>query len=308
MSASYWQSVVEAGLHLPTDRSLDDLTTELVDMLGNPDPRFRDDIAYPLLATWIHAGEYDRLLHGFGDGMAPGLRNGLGNDGDESVLRRSYSALVLAEIVSRDNDEELLDGGTVLGWGDLATSWLVRERDLRGWIDGHGWSHAVAHGADLVGVLARSRHFGPLELTVLLDVVADRLLAATRYVLHHGEPDRLAYAVMAVLHRGLLAPAVLEPWLARVGAATRMPQSRGQSHLEWPTPPAANTSAFLRALYLQLAVGVRGRSDLRSDDQLFGDPPAHRADLLLAVVDQLRAENPWLFQSPARRRMVPSAP
>lgn len=308
VSESYWQSVVGAGMHVPTDRSLNDLTTELVDMLGHPNPRFRDDLAYPLLATWIHAGEYDHLLRGFGNGIAPGLTSGLGNDGDDSVLRRSYTALVLAEIIARDNDEVLLPDVTVMSWGDLATSWYLRERDLRGWIPDRGWSHAVAHGADLLGVLARSRHFGQLELTVLLDVVGDRLLTPTAYVWRHGEHDRLAYAVMTILHRGLLPSSVLEPWLARLGAGTRMPRMRGQSNVEWPTATAHNTSAFLRALYLQLAVGVQGRTDLRHDAALFGDAPEHRVDLLLVLLDQIRAESPWLFQSSAGRRTVPSAP
>ena len=55
----------------------------------------------------------------------------------------------------------------------------MRERDLRGFVAGKGWAHAVAHGADALGALARSRQSGRLELTVLLDVVADRLLAPT---------------------------------------------------------------------------------------------------------------------------------
>ncbi|MGH3424676.1 MAG: DUF2785 domain-containing protein, partial [Nocardioidaceae bacterium] len=195
----------------------------------------------------------------------------------------------------------------VLDWGDLATSWYIRERDLRGWIPDRGWSHAVAHGADLIGMLARSRHFGPLELTVLLDVAADRLLAPTRYVWRHGEDDRLAYAVMTILHRGELGPNVVEPWLARLGAGIQTPRTRGQGHIEWPTCAAHNTSAFLRALHIQLALGVQGRSDLRHDAELFGRPPAHRADLLLVVLDQIRAESPWLFQSSTGRRTVPSA-
>ena len=295
-------------MHVPHDRPLDESTMELVEMLGHPNPRYRDDLAYPLLATWIGQGEFDNLLRGLGNGIAPGLSNGLGLDGDDSVLRRSFTALILAEIIARDNDAQLLHVGTILGWGDLATSWYVRERDLRGWIPSKGWSHAVAHGADLLSVLARSRHFGRLELTVLLDVIADRLLTPTTYVWQHGEQDRLAYATMTILHRGILTFEVLEPWLARLGSGIRMPRTRGQEdHIEWPTATASNTSSFLRALHIQLALGVQGRSDQRHDAELFADPPNHRADLLLVVLDQIRAENPWLFQSTTGRRTVPSA-
>ncbi|MFY0406332.1 DUF2785 domain-containing protein [Solicola sp. PLA-1-18] len=307
MSESYWQSVVSAGMHVPADRPLDESTMELVEMLGSPNPRLRDDLAYPLLATWISQGEYDHVLTGLGNGIAPGLRTGLGGDGDVSVLRRSFSALLLAEIVSRDNNEALVPPDTVMSWGDLATSWYVRERDLRGWIPGQGRALAVAHGADLLGALARSRHFKRLELTVLLDVTADRLLTPTTHAWRHGEEDRLAYATMAVLQRGELAFGVLEPWLARVAEGTRPPRTRGSVVGEWPTVSAHNTSAYLRSLHIQLALGVQGRPGQRDDADLFRGRPPHRSDLLLVVLDAIRAESPWLFQSSTGRRTFPSA-
>ncbi|PJJ56481.1 uncharacterized protein DUF2785 [Mumia flava] len=291
-------------MRVPEDRSLNDLTLELTEMLASTDPAVRDDLAVPVLTSWIGNGTYDELLRGFGNGLVTGLRNGLGSDGDASVLRRSYTALVLTETVLRDNTHQLLPAATVMGWGDQVTSWFVRERDLRGWIPELGWAHAVAHGADLIAALARSEHFDKLELTVLLDVVADRLLADTHYVLSHGEDDRLAFAVMTILHRDAVSSNVVEPWIARLAAGTRRPRTRGQAGGEWPTPAAANTSRFLRALYVQLALGVKGRSDLPGDERLFATPAPDRADLLLVVIDQIRAENPGLFASTSGRRTL----
>jgi len=306
VSEAYWEAVLAAGLRVPPDRPLDDLTAELVGMLGDPDPGRRDRLAYPVLATWISNGVYDNLLIGLGDGVAVGLRHGLGADGDDSVLRRSYSALILAEVLRRDNQMRLLRNDTVLGWGDVASTWFVRERDLRGWVPGRGWAHAVAHGADLVGQLARSRHVGPLELTVLLDVIADRLLEPTAYVCRHGEEDRLAFAVMIVLHRNVVSFGVLEAWVARLGTGMSRKPARRQAGAEWPTASAANTTAFLRALHVQLALGVRGRDDVSSDEGLFAEGPSRRADLMLAVLDQFRSASPWLFAPTAPA--LPAAP
>ncbi|MGZ5372678.1 MAG: DUF2785 domain-containing protein [Aeromicrobium sp.] len=304
MHEAYWQSVMQAGMEVPADKSLDDCTAELVEMLGHPNPRWREDLAYPLLATWINRGVYDDLLAGFGDGIAPGLRYGLGFDGDVSVLRRSYSALMLAEIVGRDNNVQLLGPEPVLAWGDQVTSWYVREQDHRGWIPEIGWSQTIAHGADALAAFARSRHFGRLELTVLLDVVADRVLTPTSYVWRHGEDDRLAYAVMTMLHRNALDPGLVEPWLARLGEGIKHPRTRGHVDAEWPSPAARNTSALLRALHLQLALGVQGRADLQADADLFAEQPAHRTDLLLAVLEQIRAESPWLYRPTTRARPI----
>ncbi|MEG9226505.1 DUF2785 domain-containing protein [Aeromicrobium sp. Sec7.5] len=312
MTESTWLSVRTTGMDVPADRPLDAMTAELVQMLGDPSPRLREELAYPILTAWLQRGVYDDLLSGLGDGIVSGLGYGLGRDGtpdedgaeDSSVIRRSYSALMLAEIVGRDNDVHLVQAASVLAWGDAATSWYVRELDHRGWIPEIGWAHAIAHGADLLAALARSRHFGALELTVLLDVVADRVLAPTAYAWRHGEDDRLAFAVMTLLHRNALDTSLVEPWLARLGAGLQPPRTRGHLDAEWPTTEARNTSAFLRALHLQLALGVQGRSDLRGDADLFAEQPAGRADLLLAVLDQIRSESPWLYR-PTSRTPVP---
>ena len=137
---------------------------------------------------------------------------------------------------------------------------------------------------------------------MLLDVIADRVLAPTAYIWRHGEDDRLAFAVMTLLHRNALDPSIVEPWLARLGAGIMPPRTRGHIEAEWPSPSVRNTSSFLRALHLQLALGVQGRADLRADAELFAEQPAHRADLLLAVLDQIRAESPWLYRPTTRAK------
>jgi hypothetical protein len=274
MESTFWEQVLANGLKVPSGRTLTELTTELTTMLGSPDPRTRDGIAYPTLATWVAQGVYDDLLQGLGDGMASGLDVGLGEDGTDTVFRRSFSALVLAACVQRDNLMRLVGIDTLLGWGDRLAGWFVRERDLRGFVPGKGWAHAVAHGADAVGALAESPTIGRLELTVLLDVLGDRLLAPTRYHLVHGEPDRLAHATMRLLRRDLLGLDVLEPWVNRLAGAA-MPDGTSPDD---PYLVRGNVQAYLRALHLQLALAQPA--------------PECRSDLLLVLIDRLRRTNP----------------
>ncbi len=115
---------------------------------------------------------------------------------------------------------------------------------------------------------------GRLELTVLLDVIADRLLAPTRARLVHGEDDRLAMATMRVLRRNLVGLDVLEPWVARL-AGHAQPAAEGDDD---PYLVAGNVQSYLRSLHLQVALAPR--------------PPACRADLLLVLIDQLKRANP----------------
>jgi hypothetical protein len=205
--------------------------------------------------------------------MASGLTVGLGEQGTTTVFRRSFSALVLAECIARDNEHLLVPTTKLFEWGDHLASWLVRERDVRGFVPRHGWAHALAHGADAIGVLARSPRLGRLELTVLLDVLADRLLMPAGAPYDAGEADRLALATMAVLRRGEVPANVVERWLRRLqkGADPVGEPTQGQS------PTATNAQSFLRALHLQLVLGPQ--------------PPTDRSDLLLVVLDALRATN-----------------
>lgn len=282
MASAFWEQVVAGGLKVPEDRPLVEMTEDLTRMLGSPDPQVRDGIAYPTLATWIDDGVYDELLVGLGDGIATGLIEGLGERGTDTVFRRSFSALVLTECVERDTVAALVGPDVVLGWGDRLMGWLMREQDLRGFVPGKGWAHAVAHGADALGALARSPHFGRLELIVVLDVVADRLLEPTEEFFVCGEPDRLAFATMQVLRRDILGLEVLEPWVARLAAGAA--PSGDEDHN--PYLVAGNVQSYLRALHLQLGLG----------DQR----PAVRSDLLLVLIEHLRQTNRPYFPTPPK--------
>jgi len=283
MPSGFWEQVVADGLKVPQERSLVEMTEDLTRMLGDPDPEVRDGIAFPTMATWIDEGVYDDLLVGLGDGMCHGLDIGLGDPESDTVFRRSFSALILTECIDRTTRAALGGPNVVLRWGDRIMSWYSRERDLRGFVPGKGWAHAVAHGADALGALARSPVLGRLELTVILDVIADRLLTPTDTFFVCGEGDRLAYATMHLLRRDILGIDVLEPWVARLAAGA---VGRGSIQRN-PYLVAGNVQSYLRSLHLQLALAT-----------VSSGHPAVRSDLLLVLTDKLRATNPAYFPPP----------
>lgn len=279
MSTGYWHQVQAAGFEVPSDRPLDDLTAELTTMLGSTEAEVRDGTAYPALATWIDRGVYDDLLSGLGDGMVAGLSVGLGESGTDSVFRRSFSALILAECLERTNEQHLLPGAKVLDWGDRIAVWFLSEADTRGFVPGKGWAHAIAHGADTIGALGESPHLAGGEHAVLLDVLAERLLQQPADApLTAGEPDRIAAAAMRILRRNTLSTEVLEPWVHRIGAAGNPFGGRVDRD---PFAPTAAPQAFLRSLFIHLSLAP--------------EPPTVRPDLLLVVIEALRMTNaPYL--------------
>jgi hypothetical protein len=276
---TFWERVVAADYAPPAQRRLDDMTVELVELLGATDPHLRDDIGLGVLLAWIRRGVYDDLLPGLGDGLTDGLRTGSGERGTYSVLRRSFSARALAAVIDRDTARPRVHPETVLAWGDRGLAWLSAERDLRDRIPGAGRVHAIAHGADLVGALARSRHLDEGGLMVLLDAVADRLLAPTEAVFVSREEDRLAHATMSLLHRDVVDLSLLEPWVRRLSDSWA-----GAGERDEPIPAnVLNTINFTRALHLQLLLGIRP----------VGEAPAIRVDLLALLQAALRGTGPF---------------
>lgn len=111
-----------------------------------------------------------------------------------------------------------------------------------------------ARGAEALAALAHHPACSRAELTVLLDVIGERAAGLT----DNDTADALALATLAVLRRDLLPFDTVTEWLDGLG----------------------DVAAYLRSLYLHLG--------------LVADPPPERADLLLLVVDRLRALHPAL--------------
>ncbi len=271
MQRSYWESVVADGMRVPTGRSLAGPDRGARGDARQPRPQVRDDLAYPVLASWISSGVYDHLLRTLGNGLCVLMEDGVGRVTGDSVFHRSFAVLVLAEIIERDTRMDVVDDRALLGWGDRIATWLVAEKDLRGYVQGRGWAHAVAHGADAVGALARSPRIDGPALGFLLDVIADRVLEPTPEFWVAGEPDRLAFAAMVALRRDLLEMDTLDPWLRRL-AARAEPVSDDLLH---PFRVNGNVQAFLRALYLQLQL-AQERLDVAVDANGYGRRSASR--------------------------------
>src|SRR5262249_22182256 len=135
--------------------------------------------------------------------LAANLMHGLGERETDSIFLRTFSVLLLAEIVHYDNARQFLDQAEVRQLLELALVYLEAERDLRGWVPEKGWAHSVAHTADLLYVLARSRHLDSPDLRRLLDGIGGKLASGGSFYIC-GEDERLVRAIVAVVEREML--------------------------------------------------------------------------------------------------------
>lgn len=193
MSGVNWAEVAANGSAVPEGLNPPDVMDELLGMLGSEDPEIRDRQAYSTLALWTEAGHFDDVLWELGDAAALGLSH-------QSVLVRSFSALILGEALGRDRLTSRLTGETVGFWQDAWTRWYPNEPDVRSFAEGIGWIHAVAHGADTARELTLHPHMGQGDLRDLMNVLTERLRSLPLH-LNQTEDDRLALALLAVFSR-----------------------------------------------------------------------------------------------------------
>lgn len=242
------RAVREAGGAAPADYWELTETLLLPVWLGHPDPELRDRLIYTTLATWLSEGVYDpeqlrRVLRTATD--EEHLFNGFGAVGDERVLVRSFSVLLLPPALAHHRQRAVLEPREVRELAEPIERYLSGERDLRGHDVDLGWLHAAAHAADAGGALLACPELDPPTSLRLLDAL--RSAAATpHHVYAHGEDDRIAQAMAAGLGRADLALHELTAWLQGfrplVHACADMGMPDGYARL-------INVNHTLRALY-----------------------------------------------------------
>jgi len=213
----FWRAIMKAQYAVPDHQSADALAHELSAMLASPDPELRDDLAYSILAHWIYRPNIlsTPTLLSLTDEWRANLQSRLGETGTNSVLKRSFSALCLAEMAKREAKVPFLGPDRYHILVADATTYLQAERDLRGYDAQLHWIHATAHTADLLAALADSPLLTKGETVGILHAIDARLTTAPE-VYTQGEQDRLAAAVLSVIRRKDFDESTFEPWLAHL--------------------------------------------------------------------------------------------
>lgn len=199
---AFWQALAANKFALPEGASLPALLTEVSSLLASPDPELRDDIAYTALVEWIYrqrivpVEERRRLLRDW----TANLEKGIGERGTPTVFRRSFSALALGVLAILDNEAPFLEQAEFDALLTAALTYARDEQDVRGFDPGVGWMHSVAHTADLLKFLARSRYLTVPQQRTILTTLTDKL-RATQTVLIDGEDERLARVVLSIAAR-----------------------------------------------------------------------------------------------------------
>jgi hypothetical protein len=214
---AFWRGIKANDFAVPEGSAPGALLLEVCDdLLGSPDPELRDRLGYDISEAWILRRKTvsDADLRPVVVLLEKNLGAGIGEDGTDSVLRRSFSALVLSLVAARDNAAPFLTAEEFDGLLSAGLDYLARERDERGFVRGSGWLHSVAHTADLLKLLARNPRLQPAAQRRILTGVSLKANGSSTFWTW-GEDDRLAAAALSILKRDDYDAATLDGWLDR---------------------------------------------------------------------------------------------
>lgn len=216
----FWRAIAKNQYAVPEGQQVFPLLRELSGYLGAIDPELRDDLAYTIIEAWIKhqpqltSDELGSLL----DEWQANLRIGIGESGNDGVLKRSYSALCLSSLAERELKTPFLGEARYRILLASALAYLRDERDLRGFDPKLGWIHATAHTADLLAAVARNPLFRREDQEPLLEAIAGRLSSAHQ-IFTFGEQDRLALAVARIILRKDFDATGFNAWIAAMDTA-----------------------------------------------------------------------------------------
>lgn len=205
MSKVNWAELAAQEFKLTDPAQAAQLLPAAFRLLASPDPSKRDEIAYPAIATWLEQGYLDGELPQLGATVTQLFQA-------PKVHTRSFAALILAEVLTRDMQVRTLKPATLHDLIKAWSEWYVHEQDLRSHTPKMGWLHALAHGADVAAVLARHPLMTKRELNTVLDVMLSRIQSVTT-VPAQFEDDRLAFALFLLLERS--SEADQQQWLTK---------------------------------------------------------------------------------------------
>ena len=224
----------------------DVLVDTLVACLDDPDPALRDGVAYTALSQWMRTQAPDatalrRVRDALYGRLAAPEADGFG---------KPFAALVLAEVARADRIRPWMTVGERARMVERAAGFLEGVRDYRGFVDGEGWRHGVAHGADWLMQLALNPALDSAQLQRIVAAVDRQLMPDHAYVF--DEPARLARPLLIAARRGARPEAEWTAWFRA------LPARLGDPAVAWNDEAWLARRHDLRALLLEVQSQVAG--------------------------------------------------
>ncbi|VDG96902.1 Protein of uncharacterised function (DUF2785) [Lysinibacillus sphaericus] len=202
-----------------TGYDLNKLISEMLKDIGSTDSQLRDELIYITFGQMIvtknvlNTDQIKQLLDICVDDQHLFYR--LGESETDSVFVRSFSVLILPLILNVDQRDAFLSEAEIKYVRKRLSTYVREENDVRGYVDGKGWAHALAHAADALGEIAKHPYIKEDNLIELLEVINAKVLFSNS-IYSHNEDERMALAAFNTIDRGLLSEQQILNWINNI--------------------------------------------------------------------------------------------
>ena len=173
--------------------------------IGSLDSELRDNLIYGSFYELIR--EKNLLEHSLlTELLEECLNNLLGKGIEESesdlVFTRTFTSLLIALILFRDNADDFLSQQKIADCKDKVLAYLAAEKDVRGYVPVKGWAHSVAHMADAIDELVKNPKLDNTSYSEIVSALWNAILQEN-YAFIHNEDERILVPIFTMLEHGL---------------------------------------------------------------------------------------------------------
>ncbi len=191
---------------------------DVVACLASPDPELRDGIAFEALSHMLRADQLGTDVRALIAQDLLARLNAEPGPSPDPGFERPFAALALSEIVRADMIAAYLPPELRDAIADAAVAYMRAIDDYRGFDEGEGWRHGVAHAADLLMQLVRNKSVvGTERLVAIRDAVAAQLSPPGHSYIY-GEPERLMRPIIMLAQRGTFNEGEWVAWFEGISA------------------------------------------------------------------------------------------
>jgi len=242
------QEIVDNEYEVPNERDYEQLTNEMLDNIGVVDPVLRDELIYMVLANSIMDDQYNKdelkqILNICLD--EDHLYYQLGAKEDDTVFTRTFSALIVAVLFHKDNEDDFLNTQEFQDAASKVFNYYSEEKDLRGYVEGKGWAHSAAHGADILAEIGKSKKAQKRQLMKLLQAIIDKSQVAD-HIYYNAEDERMAKAVKNTMKNINLDDESINKWFRDITNFKRINDRNKYDTLLF------NLKNILKSLYFEI--------------------------------------------------------
>ncbi|MGE7694598.1 DUF2785 domain-containing protein [Lysinibacillus sp. NPDC094177] len=130
------------------------------------------------------------------------LCKGIEESESDLVFTRTFTSLLIALILFRDNTDDFLSQQKIADCKDKVLAYLAAEKDVRGYVPVKGWAHSVAHMADAIDELVKNPKLNKASYSEIV-IALWNAISQENYAFIHNEDERILVPIFTMLEHGL---------------------------------------------------------------------------------------------------------